>query len=316
MSSHEHDRDLRARSGLRVKENAFDLREVRGSAKSARDSLGQPKVEKHTYITAKRLRTVVNQLTSTDLQIIEILDTVRLASGRQLQLLLFGEGTSDARMARRRLQALTDAGVLARLERRPSGVRGGSLGYVYALNILGQAIVGVPPRRRRPRLPSMAYVAHALAVTDCYITLRRLEADKRLELVAFEIEPTCWREFSGPAGALQLLKPDAFVVTASDEWEDHWLLEVDRATESRARLKRKCLTHIAYCQSGRGSADTGIVPKVLWVVPNVARCHVLYAVIAELELKHRHLFEACTEANFAEVIVAGAGSENLSEVDP
>jgi hypothetical protein len=253
------------------------------------------------------VRAVSNQLTDRQLQIIDILEHVHLGTGRQLQTLLWGEGRSAARQARRDLQVLTDLGVLTRLERRPYGVRGGTLGFVYALDVVGQAIVGVPARRRKPRLPGMAFAAHAVAVTDCYVKLKKLEAATQIEFIEFASEPGCWRGFAGPGGYQRVLKPDAFVITASGEWEDRWLIEVDRGTESPSRLRTKLATHISYYQSGREQADTDVFPKILWIVPDDARRTVLIDLLASLAPEHWKLFAVCTDDQFNEVIIAGAG---------
>jgi hypothetical protein len=200
-----------------------------------------------------------------------------------------------------------DLGVLIRLERRPGGVRGGTLGFVYALDVVGQAIVGVPARRRKPRLPGMPFVAHAVAVTDCFVKLKKLEAASRIEFIEFATEPGCWRYFSGPGGYPRVLKPDAFVITASGEWEDRWLIEVDRGTESPSRLRTKLTTHISYYQSGREQADSDVFPKILWVVPDEPRRSLLIDLLASLPPEHWKLFAVCTDDQFEAAIIGGAG---------
>jgi Replication-relaxation len=315
MTGNRRDQCSTQMSALRVNGQAPHLVGAAKSKKSARDSVGQPNGKvRREYVTTLKAQAVVKSLSDRDLQIIDTLSIVHLASGRQLQILHFGEGRSAARMARRQLQSLTDHGVLTRLERRPRGVRGGSLGYVYALDVLGQSITGVPRRRRRPRLPGMAFMTHALAVTDCFITLKQLEAATRIEFLEFETEPNCWRDFAGPGGYVRVLKPDAYVVTACGEWEDRWLIEVDRATESRARLRTKLLTHTAYYQSGREQAQSGIFPLVLWVVPDTARRDVVLEVVSSLPAEHRQLFAVCSDDQFADAITTGAAT--ASEVSP
>ncbi len=307
MTGNDSNRGDSSLSPLRV--NGSTSRLVRATAKSesARDSISQSwRTTKH-YVTARRVRSVQQQLNDRDRRIIDVLGTVHLATGRQLQHLIYGEGRSAARVAHRDLQKLSDLTVLDRLERRPGGVRGGSLGYVYALDILGQAIIGVPSRRRHPRLPGMAFVTHAVAVTDCYVALKRLEAEKRLEILAFETEPDCWRSFAGPGGFIRLLKPDAFVVTASGDWEDRWLIEVDRASESRARLRTKIDAHIAYFTSGREQAETGVFPKIVWVVPDVHRQTVIIDVLGSLPADYWQLFAVCTDDAFGDLMLQGAG---------
>jgi hypothetical protein len=304
-------------SALRVSHDASYLVKLEISEKSAKDSVSESQgTIRRGYVTPARAQAINDQLGDRDLRIIDILSTVHLASGRQLQTLLWGEGRSAARQARRQLQILVGLGVMARLERRPGGVRGGSLGFVYGLDVVGQAIVGVPARRRKPRLPGMAFLAHALAVTDCFVKLKKLEAETLIELLEFAAEPGCWRNFVGPGGYQRVLKPDAFVITAAGEWEDRWLLEVDRGTESPSRLRIKLTTHVSYYQSGREQADSDVFPKILWVVPDEARRSLLIDLLASLPSEHWKLFAVCTDDQFNEVIIAGAGDLADEEVTP
>lgn len=301
-------------SALRGSGQPSHLVEPAKSSQSARDSVGRSDARgRRGYVTTLKAREALTRLGERDLRVVETLSIVHLASGRQLQTLVHGDGESAARSARRQLQELTDRGVLTRLERRPGGVRGGSLGYVYALDVLGQAVAGVPQRRRRPRLPGMAFLAHAIAVTDSFVALKQLETAGQLELLAFEAEPDCWRDFAG-LGYVRVLKPDAYVVTASGDFEDRWLVEVDRSTESKARLKTKCLAHIDYHLSGREQAESGIAPKVLWVVPDDGRRSQVLEVLGSLPAEHWRLFMVCTVEEFAQVITAGAGE--TTEVAP
>jgi hypothetical protein len=295
-------------SGLRVNGDDNRLFKSAKVRKSAHDSVVQPGgTSRRGYVTASKAQAINERLDGIDRCIIDVLSTVHLASGRQMQTLLFGEGRSAARIARRHLENLTDQRVVTRMDRRPGGVRGGSLGFVYALDVVGQTIVGVPRRRRRPRLPGMPFVAHALAVTECYATLKQLEDQGLLELISFEAEPECWRDFVGPGGFTRVLKPDAFVITAAGEWEDRWFLEVDRATESKSRLTTKCRAFIDYYLSGREQAVTGVFPRVLWVAPDERRSDQIVDVLASLPAEYWHLFGVCTDEQFGEIIRSGAG---------
>ena len=72
---------------------------------------------------AAKLQVIKQSLTDRDLRLIELLATVKLASGRQLRHLLWGDTPSDARGARRELKKLTELRVVARLGRSIGGVR-------------------------------------------------------------------------------------------------------------------------------------------------------------------------------------------------
>ncbi len=314
-SNHSHNERFEEMSGLRGSSQPSPLVRAAEPARLARDSIGQPrggreeKRSKSDYVTTLRTQSISQQLTDQDRLLLDVLHTVHLATGQQLQRLIWGDGPSDARSARRQLRGLTDIRILARLERRPLGVRGGSLGYVYALDVVGQAITGVPRRRRRPRLPGMAFLDHAVAVTDCYLKLRQLESTGRIELVHFQAEPRCWRSFVGPGGYQRLLKPDSHLITGCGDYLDHWFLEIDRATESKARLHTKIQAYTSFWQSGREQADTDVFPKVLWIVPDDKRLAQLAQVIQELPDDERRLHQICTDDNFTTAIVLGPGSE-------
>jgi hypothetical protein len=153
MTSNASDKSLTQVSALRVNSDASRLVKSGSSQKSANDSVSQLQAKnRRGYVTPARVRAVTDQMTDRQLEIIDILEHVHLATGRQIQTMLWGEGRSAARQARRELQVLKDLRVLTRLERRPYGVRGGTLGFVYTLDVIGQAIVGVPSRRRKPHL--------------------------------------------------------------------------------------------------------------------------------------------------------------------
>lgn len=127
------------------------------------------------------------------------------------------------------------------------------------------------------------------------------------ELIHFETEPWCWRQYFGPGGAPKVLRPDAFVITASGEWEDRWYLEVDRGTEAPSRIRTKSLSYISYWQSGKEQAVAEIFPRVLFVTHADARMDQIVSTLSELPAEHWQLFQVTTMSSFAETIQSGAG---------
>ena len=228
------------------------------------------------------------RLTPTEQAVVETLDRVRLATGAQLERLHFvGEGTSHtvARRARRTLTRLVGLRVLSRLNRRIGGVRAGSAGYVYALDVAGQRLASAcgpagGARIRRPWTPGGTFVAHTLAVTDLYVRLREAERTGDLELTAFDAEPAAWRRFTGLGGSATWLKPDAFVRVASGEFEHFTFVEVDRATQSAPALARKLAVYRRYHATGREQDRFGLFPRVVLLVPSEARKDVAARVCA------------------------------------
>lgn len=297
------------RSASRDFDRAYDLLTGNKSGHNAHDSLST------TSGTTKRIsgakaRAIGERLTGNDRQVLDVLNSVHLATGQQIRQHIWGEGSSAARSARRQLAKLTALRVVSRIDRRPGGVRSGQGGYAYLLDVVGQYLTETPSRRRRPRQPGLAFVDHMSAVAGCYVTVHQLHRCQQLELIHFEGEPGCWREFYGPGGAPRILKPDAFVITASGEWEDRWLLEVDRGTESPSRIRAKADAYVSYWRSGREQADGGVFPKVLFVAPDERRVDQLVRTLSALPADHWRLFQVTTEERFAETLVAGSGSNS------
>jgi hypothetical protein len=155
--------------------------------------------------------------------------------------------------------------LIARLERRVGGVRAGSDGFVYCLDVAGQRLMGASTARL-PHQPGWMWLRHRLAVSEIFVRCQEAEAVDELKLVEFLAEPACWRR--NGAG---LLKPDASLVIAQDDFEHHAFIEVDCATESAATITGKAVAYERYYRSGLEQARLGLFPKVVWVVPTVRR---------------------------------------------
>jgi hypothetical protein len=230
---------------------------------------------------APRLLRILASLTNVDLELIDLLALVRMASGSQLNRLLWPTTPSGARTARRRLQRLTDLRIVTRLHRQVGGIKGGSQGYTYALDVNGQRIAQTRHHNtiRRPT-PSDSFVDHTLAVTETYITLR---TTTDVELLTWEPEPTCWRSHTGPAGRSMTLRPDGYTAWAVGEWELSAFLEIDRATEHPGRIARKADQYVRYRRTGQEQQRHGVFPSVLWITPSAKRADVLRAVLGQHE---------------------------------
>ena len=225
-----------------------------------------------TRISQAKLAEVRAGLTPTEEAVIETLKRVRIASGGQLVRLHFANRPHAAVQARRLLARMVQARLLHALGRRIGGIRAGSTGYVYLLDVVGQRLVGNrPTTTRRPRTPGTTFLAHALAVTDLYVAMVEAGRQGHVELLDYAAEPTCWRSFASLAGLPLILKPDAFVRLGIGEYDYRWFVEIDRATEAPSTLARKCDLYRSYWQSGTEQARHGVFPKVLFVVPDEAR---------------------------------------------
>lgn len=263
--------------------------QVRGNNQAgSRDDSPTPDVvaghPKTGPIHPNRLHELAASLSDVDRAVIDVLSLVRMASGAQLNRLLWPTTPSGARAARRRLKRLTELRVVARLHRQVGGIKGGSQGYTYALDVAGQRLSQTRHTRvvRRPE-PSDAFVDHTLGVTDIYVTLREAAMAGAIELEMFRAEPDCWRHYTGPGGRPATLKPDAYAAWLTPEWELLAFFEVDRGTEHIGRLKRKISQYLRYWRTGDEQRDSaGAFPSVVWVAHDERRAQVLRTVIADV----------------------------------
>jgi len=148
----------------------------------------------------------------------------------------------------------------------------------------------------------VVWTAHTLAVSDLYVQLREAERAGRVELLAFDAEPACWRRYTRLGGAAGVLKPDAFVQLGVDEYEDSFLVEVDLGTEHRGQLIRKHHVYGEYFRSGEEQTKTGVFPGVLWIVPDAQRMALLTDIHRGLPEQTRRLFTAVTVERAIDVL--------------
>jgi hypothetical protein len=276
------------------------------SADDSRTSSAHQSVRSR-YVTAARAQRLASRLSDRERAVLASLRRLRVATSAQLERLHFAEVTP--RQARMVLASLVEQGLIARLPRRVGGVRAGSAGYVYVLDVAGQRLSPLSGRRvQRPWPVGTPFLAHSLAVSELYVRLMEAERQGRAELRLgeYRTEPACWRRFAAPGAGRLTLKPDAEVTLRLGRFEDRWFIEVDRATESRSTLDRKLGCYVRYWQSGQEQARLGIFPKVLWIVPDSARVDVLVDACGRLPVAAWPLFAVITEAGAVERLLAGA----------
>lgn len=219
-----------------------------------------------------------------DWAVLTDLERFRLADSTQIRRLHFGGHASPraaVRATNQALRRLAAIGLIDHLDARIGGPQGGSSTYVWHLTPAGarllarrRAPTGRAPVRHEPT-PRMA--AHTLACTETAVRLREQVASGRLELLALETEPDCWRDWLDPTGIRHLLKPDLFTVTAATgaEFEQLWFVEIDRDSESVATLAGKAAVYGAYQASGQPIRRHGAMPRVAWIVPDTRRAQVV-----------------------------------------
>lgn len=300
----EMERSKRLSAALKF-DTAYDLLTTGKKPNSGHDSLTRSGHATQRISRAKA-QAIGRSLTDRDRQVLDLLSVISMATGAQIRRLVWGDSESASRSARRQLAKLVDLRVVSRLPRRPGGVRTGHEGFVYLMDIVGQQLSS-DRTPRRPRQPNLSFVEHSIAVTECLIILRAMALRDTVELIHFETEPWCWRHYFGPGGAPKVLRPDAFVITASGEWEDRWYLEVDRGTEAPSRIRIKSQNYVSYWESGKEQAEAEIFPRVLFVAPSDVRLNQIVSALSELSAEHWQLFQVTTTDRFAGVIEAGAG---------
>lgn len=237
---------------------------------------------------------IAARLSDRDQAILTSLERFRLLDTRMVQRLHFGDHSTDlaaARATARAMQRLETLGVVSSLQRRIGGVRKGSASYVWQLAATGERYLRATrgqAHRRRFMEPGAVFVNHTLAVNE--VAVRLLEAGRDIDGFSIErlvTEPSNWRTYLGPAGDTKWLKPDLYVVTATDDpddpeggYEEHAFLEIDLGTEHLPRIQAKCRMYAAYQATGAYQAVHGLFPAVVWLSADPARRAALRAAVA------------------------------------
>ena len=230
--------------------------------------------------------------TSRELAIVETIAGFRVMSGGQLQRAFFPSGSLIG--SRRRTQAclkrLVDESYLFRLQRRVGGERAGSASYCYCLDSGGRRMLDPDVRVRRPGEPGLSFVQHQLAIGDVWVGLLERERSGELEIIEYLTEPDCWRTTPKPFGASEWLKPDLLLSLGVGDYEQHWFIEVDLATESLRRIERACDRYAAHYRSGVEQAAHEVFPRVAWLTTTPRRAEGITSVIARRPEDEQQLF--------------------------
>lgn len=266
-------------------------------------------------IGRRTLQHIADNLSARDWAILRFLSTQKFASTTHLCRRHFtAHATSGAatRACLRVLDRLLERRLVSRLDRRIGGIRHGSAGFIWHLDVAGERLTrprGAP--RRHVGDPTQTFLDHHLQVTDTVVTLHELSRHTDLELAAVHVETDAWRTFLTSHGTTAVLKPDLYAHLATPEFDDHWYLEIDRGTESTPVLIAKCRTYAAYKATGRAQAEHGVFPRVLWIVPTQHRVQRLeQAIHADPTLPNR-LFIVITPDQLAATVDPAADVETL-----
>ena len=273
---------------------------------------------KRSYITAKRLAAIRSDLKPVQMAILQDVARLNVASGRQLRRLHYPATSNGRRMARLDLLVLINLRVLARLNRRIGGERSGSEGFVYALDVAGQRLTTTGSSgNRHPWTPGSHHLQHALAVSELYVRLREATSNGAVHLEQFDAEPHSWRFYRGPGGASSVLKPDAYAVTGSADYDDSWFIEMDRSTEPMTvdHLPRLAATS-AIGSQGANRAERASFQPCFGSCPDDSRQSAMTITLAKLPPEYWHLFRVITHEAAAEAICSGQLINTPKEVNP
>lgn len=275
-------------------------------------------------MTKNDIHSLFELLSDRDLSILESLRAYRALTTALIRRMHFphnndkaeantGHATESAAAVAtiRVLTRLESRRLIARMHRRIGGVRAGSAGIAWQLGSSGERLLRArhgETKRHRYSEPSPMFLAHTLAVADLAVTLIELARDKVIELLHLETEPQCWRNFVSAQSTQQWLKPDLFAITAGGDYEHHWFIEADNATEHAPAIARKAAVYQQYAATGAHQEQHGLFPAVVWVVPDVKRCNGIQAALNSDPGRGRSvddgLFQVIPANQFAALIVA------------
>lgn len=252
-----------------------------------------------------------DHLTDRDEAVLRDVEKYRLLTTRQIQRLHFDPvhptGVASARACNRTLARLRDADVLRALERRIGGARAGSAGFIWYVGPAGDRLLQtLDPNsargRRNYREPSRHFVEHTLAVAELAVQAIEAAMAGDVEVLELQTEPASWHQSLSKHGTVQWLKPDLRMVTAAGEYEHHWFIEADLATEHLPVILRQCAAYQEFRATGRYQATHGLFPAVLWVAPTQARVAAVRAAVAGDSGLDPAVFQVCTADEYLSVI--------------
>ncbi|MDF3284954.1 replication-relaxation family protein [Gordonia sp. N1V] len=251
-----------------------------------------------------------DKLSERDLAILHDLENFRLLTTRQIQRLHFADGhrttSAGTRACTRVLSRLADLGLIAHLSRRIGGVRQGSAAMTWQLAATGERLLRAihgGGHRRRFTEPTTTFVAHTLEAAELGVRLCETQRTGQIEVTELHAERRAWQRFLGAHGSPVWLRPDLRAVTASDDFEHHWFIELDRATEHTPHLERKLGIYATYYRSGAYQAAHDLFPTVLWVAPTTDRLRQLTRLTSRLTLP-TDVFRYCLPDAFIDIVIA------------
>jgi hypothetical protein len=228
-----------------------------------------------------RLSKILEQLIPNDHLVLRRLEEHRFLQTKQVARFEFRDRISSVasiRAAHRTLRRLHTLGLVEMLQRTVGGAVRGSTAAAWGLTNTGIRMANYPDEdraRRRETEPTLLFLQHEIAVAELHLALIDA-ASPPTELASIETEPDCWRRYLSPFGAVATLKPDLAATVVGVDFESHYYFEVDRAIERPHRLIAKSLQYQESYRSGSEEKRTGVLPIIVWVVPDEPRRQQLF----------------------------------------
>lgn len=265
-------------------------------------------------LSKRRLAELDRTLSGRDKAILCSLRQLRYLTAKQIRQLHFqgnANPTAALRATHREMCKLQGYGIVEALERRIGGIRAGSGAYAWTLTEAGVHLLHLHDadfvQRKRNFEPSLFFLQHTLAVSETYIQLTEVCRRHQLELARVELEPECWRSYTGEDGRPATMKPDMFAVTVNGDYMDNWFIEVDMSTESPIVVMEKCKRYVYYCKTGLEQKQHEVFPLVVWLVGSDNRKNNLQQYLAEcreISEASKSIFVVITPDEF-EILVCG-----------
>jgi hypothetical protein len=228
-------------------------------------------------ISQKHLQELSPTLSGRDFEIFSDIRQCRYLTTGQIRRLRFTDAKNKVaglKATNLNLNKLKNLGLIDALARRVGGVRAGSGSRIWHMTDAGERLLRLNGGDARPRKrffePSLHFLAHTLAVAECFVQLTEMCDGHDLKMAGVEPEPNCWRSFSHK-GKLTALRPDLAAVTVCGDYEDRWFIEIDLNTEAPVTVVEKCRRYHDYYRSGLEQKQHDVFPLCVWIVPDATR---------------------------------------------
>ncbi len=227
-------------------------------------------------IGISKLTRLLDQLTSVDHAVLARLQEHPYLQTVQLARFNFADRPTrlaGLRAAHRALKKLRTLGLITMMERTIGGPTRGSTAAIWSITNTGLRAASVhvgkgDELRRRVMDPTLLFLRHQVAVADLHLALLDAANPGSVTLRNLQLEPFCWRRYLSPHGSVTTLKPDLAVDVDTSHFLSRFFFELDRATERPTRVVSKCLQYQEYYRSGEEERRGGVLPLVVWVVPD------------------------------------------------